>query len=456
VSFEDSLWYHTAGGSFTPRPSLPGDIDVDVAIVGAGYTGLWTAYYLHELDPSMRIAIVEREIAGFGASGRNGGWCSSLFPPSSSGIARRHGREAAVAIRRAMHESLVEVGRVADAEGIDIDYARGGTLELARNEAQLTRAREEVEEEHELTGGIEELELLSKEEAEGLARATRVLGGTYTPHCAAIHPLKLVRGLASLVEERGVPIFERTAAAEIRSGSVVTDHGTVRAELVVRATEGYTPSLRGERRRFIPIYSLMIATEPLSPAAWDEIGLRRRETFADLRHLRIYGQRTADDRIAFGGRGAPYHFASRTRPSFDRDPRVHSALREVLVDLFPVVGDYEVTHEWGGALGIPRDWHASVGLDRERKLAWAGGYVGDGVATTNLAGRTLAQLITSQESDLTRLPWVGHTSRRWEPEPLRWLGVNGGRLLMTSSDRSEERTGKPAKLARAFGRFIGY
>jgi glycine/D-amino acid oxidase-like deaminating enzyme len=456
VSFEDSLWHHTAGGSFTPRPSLRGDVDVDVAIVGAGYTGLWTAYYLHELDRSMRIAIVEREIAGFGASGRNGGWCSSLFPPSSSGIARRHGREAAVAIRRAMHESLVEVGRVANAEGIDIDYARGGTVELARNEAQLMRAREEVEEEHELTGGIEELELLSKEEAEGLARATRVLGGTYTPHCAAIHPLKLVRGLASLVEERGVSIFERTAASEIRSGSVVTEHGTVRAELVVRATEGYTPSLRGERRRFIPIYSLMIATEPLSPAAWDEIGLRRRETFADLRHLRIYGQRTADDRIAFGGRGAPYHFASRTQPSFDRDPRVHSALREVLVDLFPVVGDFEVTHEWGGALGIPRDWHASVGLDRERKLAWAGGYVGDGVATTNLAGRTLAQLITSQESELTRLPWVGHTSRRWEPEPLRWLGVNGGRLLMTSSDRSEERTGKPAKLARAFGRFIGY
>jgi glycine/D-amino acid oxidase-like deaminating enzyme len=456
VSFEDSLWYHTAGGSFTPRPSLPGDIDVDVAIVGAGYTGLWTAYYLHELDPSMRIAIVEREIAGFGASGRNGGWCSSLFPPSSSGIARRHGRGAAVAIRRAMHESLVEVGRVADAEGIDIDYARGGTVELARNEAQLTRAREEVEEEHELTGAIEELELLSKDEAEGLARATRVLGGTYTPHCAAIHPLKLVRGLASLVEKRGVSIFERTAASEIRSGSVVTDHGTVRAELVVRATEGYTPSLRGERRRFIPIYSLMIATEPLSPAAWDEIGLRRRETFADLRHLRIYGQRTADDRIAFGGRGAPYHFGSRTRPEFDRNRRVHSALRDVLVDLFPAVGDYEVTHEWGGALGIPRDWHASVGLDRERKLAWAGGYVGDGVATTNLAGRTLAQLITSQESELTRLPWVGHTSRRWEPEPLRWLGVNGGRLLMTSSDRSEERTGRPAKLARAFGRFIGY
>jgi glycine/D-amino acid oxidase-like deaminating enzyme len=456
MSFSDSLWYHTAEDSFTPRPPLPGDIDVDVAIVGAGYTGLWTAYYLHGIDPTMRIAIVEREIAGFGASGRNGGWCSALFPPASSGIARRHGREAAVAVRQAMHQAVVEVGRVADAEGIDIHYARGGTVELARNEAQLTRAREEVEEEREITGSVEGLELLSKEETEGLLNATKVLGGIYGPHCAAIHPLRLVRGLASCVEARGVSLFERTRASEIKPGAVVTDHGTVHAEIVVRATEGYTPSLRGQRRKFIPLYSLMIATEPLPAAAWDEIGLRRRETFGDLRHLRIYGQRTADDRFAFGGRGAPYHFASRTRPSFDRDRRVHSALRGVLVDLFPVVANYQVTHEWGGALAIPRDWHASVGLDRRSGLAWGGGYVGDGVATTNLAGRTLAQLIASQESELTRLPWVGHRSRSWEPEPLRWLGVNAGRLLMTSADRSEERSGRPAKRAKAFSRFMGY
>jgi glycine/D-amino acid oxidase-like deaminating enzyme len=456
VSFSDSLWHHTAGDSFAPRPPLPGDIDVDVAIVGAGYTGLWTAYYLQRADPSLRIAVVERQIAGFGASGRNGGWCSALFPPSSQGIARRHGPDAAVAVRRAMHDALVEVGRVADAEGLDIHYARGGTISLARNEAQLVRAREEVESERRLTGPVEELELLSKTEAEGLLRATRVLGGNYTPHCAAIHPLRLVRGLASCVESRGVSIFERTRASELQPGAVVTDHGTVRAGVVVRATEGYTPSLRGERRKVIPLYSLMIATEPLSAEAWNEIGLRRRETFSDLRHLRIYGQRTADDRFAFGGRGAPYHFGSRTRPSFDRDRRVHSALREVLVDLFPVVADYEITHEWGGALAIPRDWHASVGLDRQRGLAWAGGYVGDGVSTTNLAGRTLADLITEQESDLTRLPWVGHSSRQWEPEPLRWLGVNAGRLLMTSSDRTEERTGRPAKRAKAFARFIGY
>jgi glycine/D-amino acid oxidase-like deaminating enzyme len=456
VALEDSLWHDTSGGEFTPRPPLPGDIEADVAIAGAGYTGLWTAYYLHEVDPTLRIAIVEREIAGFGASGRNGGWCSALFPPASTGIARRHGLQAAVAMRRAMHESVVEVGRVAEREGIDVDYARGGTISLARSEAQLTRARELVDEERRLTGPVEGLELLSKEEAESIARATRVLGATYTPHCAVVHPLKLVRGLAERVEARGVSIFERTCASSLRQGELVTEQGSIRADVVVRATEGYTASLRGERRRFVPLYSLMIATEPLPAAVWDEIGLRRRETFADLRHMRIYGQRTADDRFAFGGRGAPYHFRSRTRPDFDRDERVHSMLRETLVDLFPAVAGHEVTHRWGGAIGVPRDWHASVGFDRPRGLAWGGGYVGDGVATSNLAGRTLAQLITGRESELTHLPWVGHRSRDWEPEPLRFLGVNGGRLLMTYADRAEARSGRPARSAKALARFIGY
>jgi glycine/D-amino acid oxidase-like deaminating enzyme len=456
VAFEDSLWHETAGDAFVPRPPLPGDIEADVAIVGAGYTGLWTAYYLRELDSSLRIAIVERELAGFGASGRNGGWCSALFPPASKGIARRHGADAEVAVRTAMHDSLVEVGRVADAEGLDVHYARGGTISLARNQAQLIRARELVEEERRLTGPVEELDLLSKEEAERIAGATRVLGATYTPHCAVVHPLRLVRGLASCVEDRGVSIFERPAALALGAREVATRNGTVRADVVVRATEGYTASLRGERRRLVPLYSLMIATEPLGAEAWEQIGLRRRETFADLRHMRIYGQRTADDRVAFGGRGAPYHFASRTRPDFDRDGQVHAALGEVLADLFPVVRGYRITHRWGGALGVPRDWHASVGYDRKRGLAWAGGYVGDGVATANLAGRTLAQLITGEESELTRLPWVGHRSRAWEPEPLRWLGVNGGRVLLTGADRAEARSGKPARSARAFARFIGY
>jgi glycine/D-amino acid oxidase-like deaminating enzyme len=456
VAFADSLWHHTADDDFAPRAPLPGDIDADVAIVGAGYTGLWTAYYLKALDPRLRIVLIEREIAGFGASGRNGGWCSALFHPTSSGIARRYGFDAAVAMRRAMHGSVEEVGRVAAAEDLDIQYTRGGTISLARNDAQLARARAQVEEERRLTGAIEQLRLLDRDEAERVACGTRVLGGIYTPHTAALHPLRLVRGLARCVESRGVSIFERTSATQMRPRALVTNRGTVHAEVVVRAAEGYTAGLHGQHRRLVPLYSLMIATEPLPPEAWAEIGLSRRETFDDLRHMRIYGQRTADDRLAFGGRGAPYHFGSRTRAEFDRDARVHSLLRDTLVDLFPVVADYRVTHRWGGALGVPRDWHASVGFDEASGLAWAGGYVGDGVATSNLAGRTLAQLITGQRGELTVLPWVGHRSRAWEPEPLRWLGVNGGRLLLTRADRSEARSGRPAKSAKAFARFIGY
>jgi glycine/D-amino acid oxidase-like deaminating enzyme len=221
----------------------------------------------------------------------------------------------------------------------------------------------------------------------------------------------------------------------------------VQAPTVVRATEGYTAQLPGSRRALAPVYSLMIATEPLPDEVWDRIGLRNRETFSDHRHLIIYGQRTADGRLAFGGRGAPYHYASRIRPEFDRAPGVFVALEHTLRELFPVLDGYAVTHRWGGALGIARDWHASVGLDRATGLGWAGGYVGDGVSTANLAGRTLADLITGQDTELTRLPWVGHHSRRWEPEPLRWLGANAGLHAMTWADHAENRRGTPSRLA---------
>jgi glycine/D-amino acid oxidase-like deaminating enzyme len=205
------------------------------------------------------------------------------------------------------------------------------------------------------------------------------------------------------------------------------------------------------------VYSLMLATDPLPAPFWAATGLGRRETFSDHRHLIIYGQRTADDRLAFGGRGAPYHFGSAVRPGFDRDARVHAALAGTLVELFPQLGtDIEVACAWGGPLGVPRDWHPSVGLDRRTGVAWAGGYVGDGVSTANLAGRTLADLITGTDSDLLTLPWVGHRSPRWEPEPLRWLGVNAGLRLMTAADAEETRTGRPSRRAATFARLLGH
>jgi glycine/D-amino acid oxidase-like deaminating enzyme len=450
-----SLWHATANDIWTPRAPLPESIDCDVAIVGAGFSGLWTAYYLALLDPSLRVVVIEKEVAGFGASGRNGGWCSALFPVSLAAVARRGDRAGAIRLQRALHDTVHEVGRVTEAEGIDASYQRGGTIVLARTDVQLRRARAEVEEARQWDMGPDDLRLLDADEARQHLDATDVVGGTYTPHCAAIHPARLVRGLASAAESRGVRVYEQTPALAIEPGSVRTPAGRVRADVIVRATEAYTARLPGLRRVVAPVYSLMVATEPLPQTFWDAAGLTDRQTFSDGRHLLIYGQRTRDGRIAFGGRGAPYHFRSSIRPEYDREPAVFDALRRTLVELLPDLRGVTFTHAWGGALGMPRDWHASVGLDRRTGFGWAGGYVGDGVGTSNLAGRTLADLIVGRQSDLVDLPWVGHHSRSWEPEPLRWLGINAGLRAMTLADAEESRTGRPSLIARAVAPLVG-
>jgi glycine/D-amino acid oxidase-like deaminating enzyme len=451
-----SFWHDTVPGSLEPRDPLQGDLDADVAIAGAGFTGLWTAYYLKKARPELRVVVCEREIAGFGASGRNGGWCSALFPASLSKLDRMGGRDAAIAMYRAMQQTVDEVGAAVAAEGIDCHWAKGGTVQLARSAVQLERARAEIAEAREFGFGPEDLDLLDRDAATAIVAADGVLGGVYTPHCAAIHPSRLARGLAEAVRRHGVALHESTPVTRIEPGALVTAAGTVRARHIIRATEGYTPQLPGEHRTVIPVYSLMIATEPLPDAVWEHIGLAARPTFGDLRHMIIYGQRTADGRFAFGGRGAPYHLGSSIRPAYDRVPAVHAALRRTLAELFPVLADFKVTHAWGGPLGIPRDWCASVGLDPATGLGWAGGYVGDGVATTNLAGRTLADLVLGQDTPLTRLPWVGHRSPRWETEPLRWLGANAGLQLMSFADRQESRTGRPSRAADLFSRFLGH
>jgi glycine/D-amino acid oxidase-like deaminating enzyme len=361
----------------------------------------------------------------------------------------------AARLLRRQQPQVVEVGQAAEREGIDAHYARGGTVVVARSPVQLGRARAEVATARSWGVGPDDLRLLTAEEAGSHLNAAGTLGGTFTPHCAAIHPARLVRGLARASEAHGVTVHEQTAVHRIAPWAVHTDVGVVRADVVVRATEGYTAALPGYERALAPVYSLMVATEPLPDDVWAEIGLERRQTFSDGRHLIIYGQRTADGRIAFGGRGAPYHFGSRIRPSYDREPAVFEDLRVTLLELLPQLRGVRFSHAWGGALGVPRDWHASVGLDRGSGLAWAGGYVGDGIGTSNLAGRTLADLITGAAGDRVTLPWVNHRSRAWEREPLRWLGVNAGLRAMTLADAEEARTGRPSVLARAMAPLIG-
>ncbi|MDO7881531.1 NAD(P)/FAD-dependent oxidoreductase [Salinibacterium soli] len=445
-----SFWHDTVADDLSPRAALPGDRDADVAIVGGGLTGLWTAWYLLDRDPALRIVVLEKDIAGFGASGRNGGWCSALFPRSTASLERAHGRDAALALRRAMIGTVDEVGRAADAAGLDIHYRKGGTVAFARSEVQLRSARADVADAERY--GVDELELWGAERV----RAAGALGASFDPACARIHPARLVRGLARALESRGVLIYEGTEVLSFESGRVRTALGEVRAPIVVSALEGYGAALPQLRRRILPLYSLMIATEPLPAEVWDEIGLEHGQTFTDYRHLLIYGQRTADDRFAFGGRGARYHWGSAIRPEYDRVPAVFDHLRRTLGELFPVIGDAAVTHRWGGPLGVPRDWHASVSFDPRSGLASAGGYVGDGLSTTNLAGRTIADLVTGTDSDLVRLPWVNHRSPDWEPEPLRFVGSNAGLLAMSAADLEERVTGRASLAARVMGPLVGH
>ena len=427
-----------------PSDPSPSRATVDVAIIGAGLTGLWTAWYLLQSDPGLRVVVFERETIGFGASGRNGGWCSALLPISLTKISERHGESAAQRMMQAMHDTVGEVGRFVDQHGAPEIFHSGGTITVARNLAQRHRLRDELDELRRFGFGDDDYRWLDGDEAKSVVNATGVIAGLRTPHCAAVHPMRLTHALARAVIAAGGDIRQHTEVTEIHPGRLVTAGGDVAATVIVRATEGYTPQLAGERRSLLPIYSMMVATEPLPDSVWADIGLAERPTFADGRHMIIYGQRTADGRFAFGGRGAPYHFGSAIRPEFDTDDAIRVLLESSLRELFPQIGDVAITHHWGGVLAAPRDWTCSVRFDRSTGLASAGGYVGDGVSTTNLAGRTLAALITEGDDPegLTRLPWVGHRSPKWEPEPFRWIGVNVGRAAARRADRAEHRTGK--------------
>jgi glycine/D-amino acid oxidase-like deaminating enzyme len=295
---------------------------------------------------------------------------------------------------------------------------------------------------------------LTADEATKHIGASRVQSGIFFAPSAALDPARLVRGLAEVVERAGVRIVEETAVTGFESGRVATDQGDVRAEIVVRATEAYTRDLKGHRRDVLPVYSLMVATEPLTPEQLAAVRLDHRPTFADDRFMVIYGQRTADDRIAFGGRGVPYLFGSRISRQAELHQPSHELIADTLVDLLPALEGIGFTHRWGGVLGIPRNWIPGLTFDRADGLGVLGGYVGEGVAASNLAGRTMADLILGHDTERTSLPWVGATARRWEPEPLRWLGVRSSRSLLGAADEREDTTDREAKLAHKISRLL--
>ncbi|MDH6518225.1 glycine/D-amino acid oxidase-like deaminating enzyme [Streptomyces sp. SAI-135] len=453
-----SFWYADDGYPAAREP-LGGDASADVVIVGGGYTGLWTAYYLKKAVPFLRITVLEQKFCGYGASGRNGGWLYNGIAGRDR-YARLHGHEAAVRLQKAMNDTVDEVVRVVAEEGFDAGLHQGGVLEVARTPAQLARLR--AFHEHELSYGEKDRELYGARETAERIRVADAVGSSWTPHGARVHPVKLVKGLAAAVEALGVVVHEQTPVTEIRPKHAVTPYGTVRAPYVLRCTEGFTAALKGQKRTWLPMNSSMIATEPLTDEQWAAIGWEGCQTLGDMAHAYMYAQRTADGRIALGGRGVPYRFGSRTDNDGRTQAQTVEALREVLVGFFPMLAGTRVEHAWSGVLGVPRDWCATVTLDRSTGLGWAGGYVGSGVATANLAARTLRDLVQQDSGQggrtgLTELPWVGHRVRKWEPEPLRWLGVQGMYATYRTADRREHgsHSAESSRLAQWADRIAG-
>jgi glycine/D-amino acid oxidase-like deaminating enzyme len=443
-----SFWHDSLPGDLKPRPALNGEARCDVAIVGAGYTGLWTAWYLRQLDPALNIVILEAQIAGFGASGRNGGWCSAYLSGIEGWLDDPAQRERAVRLQRLMFHTVHDIGQLAAEQSIDCHFDQSGALEIAVNPAQLRRLRDQLDHLRRLGFGEQDYRWLEGDALAGIPDVGGAIGAVLMPHCAAIHPARLARGLADRLEQAGVRIHEQSPVTAYEPGTVHTGGGRVRAEAVILATEGYGPALPGRRRLLIPVHSMMVATEPLPDELIEQLRLQRRYCFGNLDHQVTYGQRTADNRIAFGCRGS-YRYGSAVR-GFTGDEPVFEAVRNTLLRFFPALRGVRFTHAWGGALGVSRSLRPTVCFDADRRLGWAGGYFGNGVAAAHLAGQTLADLVTGQDTERVRTPWVSHGDalRRWEPEPLRWLGFSMARNFMWMADRAEYRDSRSASAWR--------
>jgi len=449
-----SFWLEDLGESLTPRPALKSSTDVDVAILGGGYSGLWTAYYLLLHEPALNVAVVDKEIAGFGASGRNGGWCSSKFPLTAGALEKRFGAEAARALLLAMRAAVDEVGRVCAEEKIDAGFRKGGILTLARGQHQLPGIRSTYAAYGRL-GLADRYQMLSPAEATERLRATDVHGGLYTPDGASLHPARLVRGLARAVEARGGIIYEQTPVTGFKPGSLITPGGELRAKrAIVLAGEAYMTRLPRLHRALLPVYSLISLTEPLSAGQWSQIGWQNGECVASTRNTVVYLTKTADGRILFGSRGAPYAFGSKITDQQDTHGATVKMIQRSLVEWFPPLAGIGFTHAWGGPVGMPRDWMPAVRFDASSRIGSIMGYTGQGVSTSNLSGRLLAGLISHRQTGLETLPLAQRRSVNWEVEPLRWLVVRYMQGAFLRIDEAAE-AGRPRPVDAPLAEYLG-
>jgi glycine/D-amino acid oxidase-like deaminating enzyme len=437
-----------------PAPGLEADLEVDTVIVGGGYTGLWTALALAERDPSHRIAILEAEHFGFGASGRNGGWLSAKPVGKRRVLADRFGRDRVVATERLLLEAMRAIPSILEAAGHPIDAHPGGWLQIARTRAELERCEAAVADARSWGLDASRVRILDAKAVRARIGVAGAVGGISSPDNVRIDPMALINGLCALADAANIQRYGDSRVVSISKRAVATARGhRVHARHVVVATEGYSSALPSRSRQLLPLNSAMIATRQLTTDEWEQVGWQGREGIAGSAHTYFYGQRTPDDRIILGGRGKPYRFGS----AFDDRGRVDAAtvrsLEALTTELFGI-HDLRAEFAWCGVLGVARDWTPFIDADPDASIVDVGGYAGQGVTASKVAGEAVAAIIGGDPTG-GGLPWVRPRPRRWEPEPLRWIGANGLYRAYSLADAIEARTGRTSVVAKAADLFAG-
>lgn len=437
-----SYWHETSRR--VPGPALTGRHDVDVAIVGGGYTGLWTAYQLRKAEPSMKVAVIEREVIGFGASGRNGGFAMTLLDMSLAHLRRNHGDAAAKAAHDAVAASVEEMGQAIAENDIECEWKHGGLMVVATNRGQQQRVDRDLEAAEAL--GLDGFTRLSREKAQAEVHSPTYVGGLREEHCAVVHPAKLVRGLARVVEGMGVDVFEGTDIETIdESGGklrVISPKGVMYADQVVLATNAWAIETPWFQKKVVPLYTYIAMTEPLTDEQWATVGWESHCGIEDKRNYVHYYRRTLDGRILWGGSDGIIPFRGRVSPRLDRNDKILERLTGTFRRTFPQLRDVRFTHHWGGPVGITVDFVPLFGTLLEGRLHYGLGYNGHGVAPSHTGGKILRDKVLGKPSELTELCIVDSKEPGFPPEPLRWIG--GGltrRALLRQDAQFDENRG---------------
>jgi len=416
---EKSYWMTTR--DYLPGEPLQEDIDVDVAIVGGGFTGLSSAYHIKKVEPNLRVALLENQIIGFGASGRNGGFNMTLFGLTLSITALRFGKQKAGEAHHYMERAVDYLRELITELNIDCDYEHPGFLRVATSEKYKKRILHEIKLAHEL--GLEGIEWLEKDQAREQVRSSMYLGAWWEPRCGILNPAKLAWGWADVIRPMGVEVYENSPVVQIsrQSGKVRLDtpNGSVCADKVVMATNAWSHFFKELKRKQVPVWTHIVMTEPLKEAHFQEIGWQNRQGIEDARNLVHYYRLTVDNRIVMGGRDVSLSYGSDM--DNDLNPVTFGELKDDVRELFPALRDIKFTHEWGGPVSVPLDMAPAIGYAGDKNVVYSLGTVGHGVSMTQLNGRTVADLILERRTDLTDVFFVNRRTIPWPPEPLRNL-----------------------------------